>query len=93
MDGIHYYLTFKKFGFGRATDDASQEVRNGHLTRDEAIALVHRYDGEFPQKYFQECLDYMGIDEPEFWEITNRYRQSHIWEFAGNEWRLRKQVS
>jgi N-acetyl sugar amidotransferase len=92
MDGIHYYLKFVKFGFGRATDDASQEVRNGHLTREEAVALVHRYDGEFPTKYFQECLDYMGITENHFWEVADRYRQPHVWERAGNQWRLRQRV-
>jgi N-acetyl sugar amidotransferase len=93
MDGIHYYLKFIKFGFGRATDDAAQEVRNGHLTREEAVALVRRYDGEFPAKHFAECLDYMGVAEPEFWAIANRYRQPHVWDFAGNDWRLRRQVS
>lgn len=93
LDGIHYFLKFIKFGFGRATDDAAQEVRNGHITREEAVALIRRYDGEFPAKYFEESLDYMGITEPEFWEVTNRYRLPHVWEFVGNEWRLRTQVS
>jgi N-acetyl sugar amidotransferase len=93
LDGIHYYLKFIKFGFGRATDDAAQEVRNGHITREEAVSLIRRYDGEFPEKYFQECLDYLDLSEPEFWEVTNRYRLKHVWKMAGNEWRLRKQVS
>lgn len=98
MDGIHYYLKFVKFGFGRATDDASQEVRNGHISREEAVTLIRRYDGEFPARYFQECLDYMSITEDDFWDIANRYRREHIWERIGNgqhaaNWRLRHQVS
>lgn len=95
MDGIHFYLKFIKFGFGRATDDAAQEVRNGHITREEAVALIRRYDGEFPKKYFQECLDYMGITEEQFWELANRYRQDHIWEKTGpgpQDWKLKTQV-
>ena len=40
IDGFHYYLMFIKFGFGRCISDAAHEVRDGHITRDEAIALV-----------------------------------------------------
>jgi len=48
IDGFHYYTTYLKFGLGRASYDASQEIRNKHLTRDEGVALVKRFDGEFP---------------------------------------------
>ncbi|MDC0384319.1 N-acetyl sugar amidotransferase, partial [Candidatus Marinimicrobia bacterium] len=51
IDDLHYYTTYIKFGIGRATYDASQEIRNKHLTREEGQALVHRFDGEFPDKY------------------------------------------
>ena len=59
IDDLHYYTTYIKFGIGRATYDASQEVRNNHLTREEAIKLVSRYDGEYPDKYIDEVLDYI----------------------------------
>ena len=36
IDDLHHYTRFIKFGIGRATDDASQEIRNNHITRDEA---------------------------------------------------------
>ena len=48
--------TLIKFGIGRATYDASQEVRSGDITREEGIALVRKFDGEFPKKYFSEFL-------------------------------------
>jgi N-acetyl sugar amidotransferase len=51
IDGFHYYTTFIKFGLGRASYDASQEIRNRHLTREEGVALVRRFDGEFPERY------------------------------------------
>ena len=59
IDDLHYYTTFIKFGLGRATYDASQEIRNKHLTREEGVALVKRFDGEFPDKYFKEVMDYL----------------------------------
>ena len=66
LDGLHYYTWFIKTGRGRATDDAAIEVRNKIITRDEAISLVKKYDGEFPKKYFKDCLNHMGITEEEF---------------------------
>lgn len=93
LDGLHHYLGLIKFGFGRASQDAAQEIRSGHLTREEGVALVRRYDQEFPSKYFHDSLDYMGITEGEFWDVANRYRRDSIWkDFGNNEWELRHQI-
>ncbi len=93
IDPLHYYTTFIKFGIGRATYDAAQEIRNGKITREEGIALIKRYDSEFPQKYFKEILEYMDINEKEFWKVINKARSPHLWEKRSGEWRLRHQIS
>jgi N-acetyl sugar amidotransferase len=93
MDGLHYFTTYVKFGLGRASYDAAQEIRNHHLTREEGVALVRRFDGEFPRKYFAENLDYMGISEARFWETVDRFRSPHLWAREGDRWVLRHQVS
>jgi N-acetyl sugar amidotransferase len=93
MDGLHYYTTYVKFGLGRASYDAAQEIRNRHLTREEGVALVHRFDGEFPRKWFQENLDYIGISETRFWEIVDRFRSPHLWKREGDRWTLRHRVA
>ena len=92
LDGIHYYMKYIKFGFARATDDASHEVRDGHISRDEAISLVKRYDGEFPEKYFQDFLDYLDITSGEFWDTVNSWRPPHLWIKDQNKWKLKKTV-
>lgn len=92
LDGIHYFMKFIKFGFGRATDDASHEVRDGHITRDEAIALVKRYDGEFPRKYFKDFLEYLDITEEHFWDVVDSYRLPHIWTKTNTGWQLKETV-
>ena len=71
LDNLHFYTWFIKTGRGRATEDAALEVRNGIITRDEAIALVKKYDGEFPKKYFNEILNYLNINEKEFNETID----------------------
>lgn len=93
IDDLHYYTTFIKFGIGRATYDASQEVRNKHLTREDALALVKKFDGEFPDKYFNEIMEYLGIDRDYFRnELTDRFRSPHLWIKDGNDWKLRHNV-
>lgn len=93
MDGFHFYMAFIKFGIARATSDASHEIRDGHITREEGVALVCRYDGEFPSRYFSDFLSYLDIDKEGFWEVVDAYRQPHIWEKVNDEWKLRHQVS
>lgn len=66
IDDLHYWTTYIKFGIGRATYDAAQEVRSGDITREEAVALVKRFDGEFPERFIDELFQYLSISEKEF---------------------------
>lgn len=94
IDPFHYFTTLIKFGIGRATYDAAQEVRNDKITREEAAYLVKKYDVEFPNKYFQEFLDYIDTSEDTFWDIVNRHRSPHLW--GKNDkggWQLRHTVT
>jgi len=93
IDGFHFYTTYIKFGLGRATYDASQEIRNNHLTREEGVALVGRFDGEFPQKYFQDVMDCIGMNPERFLELCNQFRSPHLWKLENGEWKLRHPVS
>ena len=89
LDTLHFYTTLIKFGIGRATYDASQEIRTNKINREEGIALVKKYDQEFPDKFFNEILDYMDITAAQFWEVIDSNRPSHLWEKKNNEWKLK----
>ena len=78
IDDFHYYTTHVKFGIGRATYDASQEIRNGDITRDEGRALVKKYDGEFPERFADEIFDYLSIGEEEFPIAANCFTSPHV---------------
>ena len=93
IDDLHYYTTYIKFGIGRATYDSSQEIRNNHIDREEAKALVKRFDGEFPDKYFDEIMDYINLSNDEFFELCNKFRSPHIWNKINNDWFLRRTVN
>lgn len=94
IDDLHYYSTFIKFGIGRATYDSSQEIRNKHLNREEAVALVKRFDGEFPDRYFNDIMSYLEID-PEYFknDLVDKFRSPHLWgkDIHGN-WKLKHNV-
>jgi hypothetical protein len=94
IDDFHYYTTFIKFGIGRTTYDASQEIRNNHITREEAVALVKKFDGEFPERYFQEIMTYLDIN-PDYFrnELTDKFRSPHLWrKNTAGEWELKHKV-
>lgn len=89
LDGFHYYLAYIKFGLGRATSDAAHEIRDGHLTREEGVQLVKKFDGEFPKKYFETFLEYCDIDKEYFDKVIDSWRSPHIWKKNNNdEWEL-----
>jgi len=91
-DSMLYYMMFIKYGFGRATSDAAHEVRDGHITREEGITLVRKFDGEFPAKSFETFLKFVDITQDEFVEIVDRFRLDHIWKKQNKKWVLRHQV-
>ena len=76
IDDFHYYTTYTKFGIGRATADAAQEIRSGDITRDEGVALVRRYDGEFPERFAEEIFKYLSIPIDEFPIANAKFEQS-----------------
>jgi N-acetyl sugar amidotransferase len=92
LDGFHYYLAYIKFGIGRCTSDAAHEIRDQHISREEGVALVKRFDGEFPRKHYEEFLDYTGLTGDEFNAVIDNFRSPHLWEKVGSEWRLRYAV-
>jgi len=93
IDDLHYYSTFIKFGIGRATYDASQEIRNNHLTREEGVALVEKFDGEFPDRYFNEVLNWLEMTPERFIELCDKFRSPHLWKKdESGTWKLRHTV-
>ena len=93
IDDLHYYTTFMKFGIGRATYYASQEIRNNHLTREEGMALVKKFDGEFPDRYFGEIMKHLEIQPEKFMRLCDDARSPHLWVKNNGEWKLRHTVN
>jgi N-acetyl sugar amidotransferase len=75
IDDYHYLTTYVKFGIGRATYDAAQEIRSRDITREEGVALVRRFDHEFPERFAEEIFRYLSVPEREFGRASAMFEQ------------------
>ena len=82
---VHDYLKYLKFGYGRATDDASMEIRHGRMTREEGIDMVRRYDANEPSTLDGYC-DFLGITKQYFYDLVEPMRDPQIWEKPNGRW-------
>ena len=84
--GIRDYLRFIKYGYGRASDHASQDIRDGYITRQEAIGLVQLYDHVRPRRDLERWLRYVDISEVEFDQIADTFRSPRVWWIENGQW-------
>jgi N-acetyl sugar amidotransferase len=91
-NGLHDYLKYLKFGYGRATDDAANEIRHGRMTRDQGIDMVMRYDHVRPSD-LDVFIGKSGISEAELLALIEPMRDPAVWEKDGaGGWRVKDHV-
>lgn len=77
---IHHWMKWYKFGFTRLWDNLSIEIRNGRITREQAIAIVREAGEELPKQEIDRFCSYTDISERRFFEIVESFRNKDIWE-------------
>jgi len=77
-NGVHDYLKFIKFGYGRATDHACKDIRSGEFDREKGVKMVEKYDHVKPSD-IQRWLTYVDMSEEEFDKIADTFRDSRVW--------------
>lgn len=85
-NGIHDYLKYIKFGYGRCTDHASKDIRAGILTREEGIRRVNRMDPIKP-KDLHRWLEYVDMSEIDFDRIADHFRDPRVWSLVDKQWK------
>ena len=95
INRIHQYLKVLKFGYGRATDHACEDIRSGRLTRDEAKELVRRHDLVPLSDYFiDDFCEFIGLERAAFLDTLERYRNRQIWQPAADgSWHIPNHVA
>ena len=85
-NGIHDYMKFVKFGYGRGTDHSSKDIRSGIMSREEGIRMVQKYDHVKPRRDLERWLQYVGMEEEEFDRIADTFRDPRVWRQEGSKW-------
>ena len=89
---VHDYMKYLKFGYGRATDDATTEIRHGRMTREEGIEMVRQYDHVRPRS-LDAYLEFLGLTEEQFEAAVEPMRDRSLWERdSGGRWRANDSV-
>ena len=81
---FHDYFKFLKYGFGRATDHASIEIRYGRISREEGLELVKKHEGKIPRKFLKKFLEFADLTMEEFLEICNKFTNKEIFKVDEN---------
>lgn len=83
VGGLHDYMKFLKYGYGRATDQLCIEIRHGRIKRDEAIRMVRQYEGQVPRKYMPDFLKFVRCTQEEFDSTLDRFTNKKIFKIDG----------
>jgi len=85
IGGLHDYMKFIKYGYGRATDQLCIEIRAGRMTREQAVAeYAKTSEGMVPWKYVPDFLDYLKITKEEFLANLDRFTNRKLFETDQN---------
>lgn len=86
-------IKYLKFGFGFATDEACYDIREGRLSREDALWLVSEYDGGCGEKYIKIACEYLGISESEFWSVVDGFVNTKLfYKDSGGKWKAKFKV-
>jgi N-acetyl sugar amidotransferase len=85
-NGIHDYLKYVKFGYGRCSDHASEDIRLGYITREQGVELVRKLDHVKPRKDLERWLKYVDMTEEEFDRIADTFRDPRVWRKENGRW-------
>lgn len=86
---IHHWLKWYKFGFTRLFDNLSLEIRNGRMTRSQAVDIIRAAGDQTPHGDIEKFCAFAGISVSRFHEIAERFRNHDIWYRDGGVWRIR----
>ncbi len=86
---VHTWMKFLKFGHWIATDYLSIYIREGKISREEAVKIVNKEEYKLDKKMLKDFIDFCGYTEKEFWRIAERYANKDIVEKKDSIWRLK----
>jgi N-acetyl sugar amidotransferase len=83
---VHHHFKWFKFGFTRLWDNLALEIRNGRITRDEAVGIIAGRGDQTPHEDVKAACEFMRMPLEEFSQIEDRFRNPDIWSRDNGRW-------
>jgi hypothetical protein len=83
---LYFYLMYLKFGFGRTTSEIGNEIRRGAMTRQQAVNITRKFDGEFPDVHRSSYLEYYNMTTEEFDATLDKWANKDLFEKVNGKW-------
>lgn len=65
------------------TDEACYDIREGRLSREDAVWNVTEYDGKCGEQYIEATCEYLSITKEQFWDTVDKYVNRSLFEKNG----------
>jgi N-acetyl sugar amidotransferase len=83
---VHHYFKWLKFGFTRLFDNLSLEIRNGRMSREDAVDIIAARGDETPHSDIDGLCRFLNISTEHFWELAEQFRNRAIWVRSESRW-------
>lgn len=85
---IHHHIKWYKFGFTRLFDNLSLEIRNGRMSRDDAVATVAQKGDQTPHEDIELFCEFTDIPRTRFDDIVETFRNHKVWTKRDHTWMI-----
>lgn len=82
---LNQMIKYYKYGFGRVSDYMNEEIRRGLISRENAIKILEKYDGNCHKKYIKSFCSYIDISEKLFWKIVKKFTNKNLFNIKKNK--------
>jgi len=86
----HTWFKFIKFGHWVVSDYCSLDVREGRMSREEALKTINEEEHKLDRKILEDFLHSLGYTEEEFWKIVDKFANKDLIEKRNGVWRLKE---
>ena len=86
---VHHHFKWLKFGFTRLFDNLAIEIRNGRLTRDDAIGILAKRGDQTPREDIEKLCAFLRITHKRYRAVEEKFRNRDVWSREKGVWKIK----
>ena len=86
---IHHFIKWYKFGFTRLFDNLALEIKNGRISKHQAIRIIKEKGIQEPKEDITKLCSFLNIEKSHFYGILETFRNLDIWYKDRGKWKIR----